>query len=47
MDLVDSLARVGVPIGSPNGTHPRYGLFALAGNIIGITNSGAFGIAVK
>jgi len=29
------------------GTTPRHGIFALAGNIIGITNSGAFGIAVK
>ena len=28
-------------------TTPRHGLFALAGNIIGVTNSTAMGIAVK
>ena len=29
------------------GTTPRHGIFALAGNIIGVTNSSAMGIAVK
>jgi hypothetical protein len=29
------------------GTTPRHGLFALAGGIIGVTQSSAFGVAVK